>query len=228
MSHPSWPSFVWQTYDYYFDPTAAYFGCKKACEPIHIQWNAETDQIEVVNYRAGHRSDLIAKAQLLNQQGEIKWEQQTSLSSVPEDQTVTCFALPQDDATLSQLSDTYFVRLYLTDAQGQTLSDNFYWQGKQEGNYTSLLSLPKAQLSIETETQQVGDEWLITGRITNPGQTPALMIHLTAETCQSHQRITPVLYNDNYFFLMPGESKDLRISMKVADSHGEKPVVVEK
>ncbi len=29
MSHPCWPSFVWQTYDYYFEPTAAYFGCKK-------------------------------------------------------------------------------------------------------------------------------------------------------------------------------------------------------
>jgi len=30
MSHPCWPSFVWQTYDYYFDPTAGYFGSKKA------------------------------------------------------------------------------------------------------------------------------------------------------------------------------------------------------
>ena len=24
MSHPCWPSFVWQTYDYYFEPTAAF------------------------------------------------------------------------------------------------------------------------------------------------------------------------------------------------------------
>ena len=23
MSHPCWPSMVWQTYDYYFEPTAA-------------------------------------------------------------------------------------------------------------------------------------------------------------------------------------------------------------
>ena len=39
MSHPCWPSFVWQTYDYYFEPTAGYFGAKKASEPLHIQWN---------------------------------------------------------------------------------------------------------------------------------------------------------------------------------------------
>jgi len=37
--HPCWPSFAWQTYDYYFDHTAAYYASKKACEPVHIQWN---------------------------------------------------------------------------------------------------------------------------------------------------------------------------------------------
>ncbi len=53
---PCWPSFVWQTYDYYLEPTAAYFGCKKGSEPLHIQWNPVTENIEVVNYSGGsHR-----------------------------------------------------------------------------------------------------------------------------------------------------------------------------
>jgi len=42
MSHPCWPSFVWQTYDYYFDTSAGYFGSKKGSEPLHIQWNPLT------------------------------------------------------------------------------------------------------------------------------------------------------------------------------------------
>ena len=25
MSHPAWPSMMWQTYDYYFEPTGAYY-----------------------------------------------------------------------------------------------------------------------------------------------------------------------------------------------------------
>ena len=45
MSHPSWPTFVWQTYDYFFEPTAAYFCAKKGSEPLHIQWNPSTDAI---------------------------------------------------------------------------------------------------------------------------------------------------------------------------------------
>ena len=61
MSHPSWPSFVWQTYDYYLEPTAGYFGAKKACEPLHIQWNPVTDNVEVVNYSAGDARGLTAQ-----------------------------------------------------------------------------------------------------------------------------------------------------------------------
>ena len=64
MSHSAWPSMVWQTYDYYFDPNAAYFGCKKASEPLHIQWNPLRDDIEVVNYHAFDRTGLTATASL--------------------------------------------------------------------------------------------------------------------------------------------------------------------
>ena len=29
MSHPAWPSMVLQTYDYFFEPTGSFFGCKR-------------------------------------------------------------------------------------------------------------------------------------------------------------------------------------------------------
>ena len=51
MSHSAWPSLAWQTYDYWFRPTAACAAVKKACEPLHIQMNPATCQIEVVNAR---------------------------------------------------------------------------------------------------------------------------------------------------------------------------------
>jgi len=79
MSHPSWPSMVWQTYDYYLEPTAAYFGCKKASEPIHIQWNPVYNHIEVVNDNGRNRVGLTAKAQLINMDGSVQWEKETKL-----------------------------------------------------------------------------------------------------------------------------------------------------
>jgi hypothetical protein len=72
MSHPAWPTFVWQTYDYYLEPTAAYFGAKKASEPLHIQWNPATDSVEVVNYSGGNATGLTARAEIRNMDGALK------------------------------------------------------------------------------------------------------------------------------------------------------------
>ncbi len=88
MSHSCWPSFVWQTYDYYFEPTAGYFGAKKASEPLHIQWNAASDNIEVVNYSAGAAPGLTARVQLINSDGAVKWEKSATLDSAEDTVTV--------------------------------------------------------------------------------------------------------------------------------------------
>jgi hypothetical protein len=49
MSQSAYPSFVWQTYDYYYDATGSYWGAKKACEPQHIQWNCSSNSVKVIN-----------------------------------------------------------------------------------------------------------------------------------------------------------------------------------
>ncbi|MDR1356086.1 MAG: discoidin domain-containing protein, partial [Tannerellaceae bacterium] len=166
MSHPAWPSMVWQTYDYYFDPTGAYFGCKKASEPIHIQWNPvydykKQDFIEVVNYHALDRTALTASAQLINQDGSVQWKKDTVLD-VREDATVKAFNLEFPET----LSDTYFIKLTLTE-NGQVISDNFYVRGKEDGNYRSLLQLPKVNLDASTSVSKTGEEWLLKTTLKN-------------------------------------------------------------
>jgi hypothetical protein len=37
--------------------------------------------------------------------------------------------------------------------------------------------------------------------------------------------MAPVLYSDNYFSLMPGESKQIHISLAHADTQGEQPTL---
>lgn len=71
MSHPAYPSFVWQTYDYYYDPTGAYWGAKKACEHTHIQWNASNNKIKVVNTTAKELSGVMAKATIYDLNGKV-------------------------------------------------------------------------------------------------------------------------------------------------------------
>jgi hypothetical protein len=217
MSHPAWPSMVWQTYDYYFDPNGAYFGCKKACEPIHIQWNPLRNDIEVINYHAFDRNGLVARAQIFNQDGSMQWNKEVKLTC-KEDQTVACFPLTFPET----LTDTYFVKLTLTE-NGRVISENFYWQGKEEGNYQSLLSVPRISLSKSFTIRREGDKWFLTARLKNNTDIPAMMIRLKIGGSDSGEMILPAFFSDNYFFLMPAEEKVVTIRIAGEDTRGEKP-----
>jgi hypothetical protein len=219
MSHPAWPSMVWQTYDYYFDPTGAYFGCKKASEPIHIQWNPLREDVEVVNYHARDRWGLIAKAQLINQDGRVQWEKEAPLD-IREDATVACFPLEFPES----LSKTYFIKLTLHE-NGQVISDNFYWRGKEDGNYQSLHEVPNVRLDVNTVTAKQGNAWRLTTVLKNNTATPALMVRLQVKGAKSGERILPVFYSDNYVFLMPNGEKTITMELSNSDTRGEKPAV---
>ncbi|MFH0843143.1 MAG: discoidin domain-containing protein [Bacteroidota bacterium] len=225
MSHPAWPSMVWQTYDYYFEPTAAYFGCKKGSEPIHIQWNPiwdfkGYDSVEVVNYNAGDRSGLKAEAQIINMDGTVKWEKETDLDCW-EDQTVKCCRLewPAD------LSPVHFIKLTLKEGD-KTISENFYWRGLENGNYQALRELPETTLDNSTTVRRSGDEWLLTTTLKNSTSVPALMVRLKVTGTKRGERILPVFFSDNYVSLMPGEEKVINMKLSDRDTKGEKPAVV--
>jgi hypothetical protein len=219
MSHPAWPSLVWQTYDYYFEPTAAYFGCKKANEPLHIQWNILTDTIEVVNYSAGNMTGLTAKAEIINLDGSVKWEKSTFIDS-QEDSMVPCFEMEYP----AGLDSTHFIRLKLT-RDDEIISENFYWRGLQDYNFKALLAIPKVKLESDSRIRRHGERWHLSTRLTNPSKYPAIMVRLKVLRERTGDRILPVIYSDNYISLMPGEEKTIHMELKNADTRGENPVV---
>lgn len=94
MSHPAYPSFVWQTYDYYYDPTGAYWGAKKACEPLHIQWNASNNSIKVINTTAKDLKGATVKATIYDLNGkEIATYGQTKRVDVTASNIAEAFTL---------------------------------------------------------------------------------------------------------------------------------------
>ena len=211
MSHPAWPSMVWQTYDYYFEPTGAYFGCKKACEPLHIQLNLLSREVEVVNFHAGDHAGLTAKVSVLDMNGKTLDGFEVSVD-IPEDSTVVLSALPVPD----DVTPVYYVKLELDDASGAPLSTNFYVQGKEEGNLQALNQLGKA--SVKTTFSGNGP-WK--ANLTNNGDVPALMLRLKLVSGRDGEMVLPVIYSDNYFSLMPGESREIGIQAAPEDLRGK-------
>ena len=220
MSHPAWPSFVWQTYDYYLEPTAAYFGAKKASEPLHIQWNPASDTIEVVNYSGGNARNLTARVELLNLDGSIQWEKTASVDS-SEDSTTSPIKMEYP----ASLSAVHFLRLQLKRGT-DIVSENFYWRGVEEGNFRALRDLPKVKLDASTTAKREGDRWRLATELRNNSKTPALLVRLKAVREKSQDRILPALYSDNYISLMPGERRTIVTQLQHADTRGEQPRIV--
>lgn len=217
MSHSCWPSMVWCTYDYYFEPTAAYFGVKKACEPLHIQYNPVKKLAEVVNFAGGSKQGLLAKAQVLDMYGKLIKEGSQEVN-VGEDQTVGAVSISEPD------EEVYYLKLTLME-NGEVVSDNFYVMGKEEDNLQALAKLPMATIAIKSKRfEQKGEEWQGEVEIRNTGTIPALLIRLNLKGGDGEQ-ILPVIYSDNYFSLMPNESKKIKVSYRDEDGRGQAPYV---
>ena len=221
MSHPCWPSMVWQTYDYYFEPTAAYFGAKKACEPVHIQWNAATDSIEIVNLNCGDLQGLVAELTIRDMNGKIISTKQQKDLNISNDSTTPCMAIGEDESPTT----VSYVCLKLYDADQQLLSENFYLRSQEANNYQELKKLPKANLSSKMSYTELNREWSGKVTITNKSDVPALMIRLNVVGSDGEQ-ILPMIYSDNYFSLMPDESKEVTLQWADRDTRGKKAKVM--
>jgi hypothetical protein len=203
MSHPSWPSVVWQFYSWDYEPNASYFGVKKAAEPIHVQMNLPDCAVAVINHRADPITGAAVTATLYNLEGIPEQTNQALVEIAPNTaETVLTLHWPA--------SGTHFVRLELRSQSGQLLSENFYWHARQEEQLQELSALPPAalQAGFSAESEHV------TARIANTSATPALEVHLTLRDKATRKRVLPAYFSDNYFSLLPAESREIQIDAR--------------
>lgn len=214
MSHPCWPSMVWQTYDYYLEPTAAYFGVKHACEPLHVQWNPVSCRVEVVNRSAGQQQGEV-RAEAVAMDGTTLWSARQPYDCV-EDTTLETLQVTLP----SSFAGVYLLRLTLTDEHGNLRSQNDYVESTEPGHRTSLRSMTAATISVVTHLRAT--QARVT--LTNTGAMPALMLRLNLKGSDGEQ-ILPVVYSDNYLHLLPGESRTITVDWNTADTRGATPSV---
>ena len=122
MLNNAWPSIIWNLYDYYLAPGGAYFGTKKACEPLHVQYSYDDDTVAVVNAHDHAFAGASVKATIIDIHAKTKAQQNVTLD-IPADSSIRAMKLEN----VSELSATYFLKLELHDGSGKPLSDNFYW-----------------------------------------------------------------------------------------------------
>jgi exo-1,4-beta-D-glucosaminidase len=237
MGSNPWPGLIWHTYDYYLYPAGTYFGMKKSMEPVHIMYSYANNEVDVINSFLEKFSDLKAEAVIYNLDGSQKYTNSATIN-IDADGTQKCFALP----AIEGLSNTYFLRLQLTDDKGNIRSINWYWLSKkpdvlnwkkskwymtpQTGytDYSALKDLPKTALKVSYYTDKgSNDSTYHAVTITNTGKTVAFQVHLRALKGKNGDDILPVIFSDNYFELAPGESRVVKCSYDSKDAKGAMP-----
>ncbi len=238
MLNNAWPGLIWHLYDWYLRPGGSYFGAKKANEPLHVQYSYDDRSIVVVNSHYKPFKDMHVRAAVYNLDMTEKFAHEAAVD-VAEDSSTRVLSLPE----ISGLTATYFVSLTLSDATGAVVSRNFYWLStKQEtlefekstwyhtptktyADYTALNSLPTVQLKITTETRQHGMDRVTTVNIENPSHSLAFGVRLKLEKGAGGDEVLPILWDDNYFALLPGERREVTATYRAKDIGRAVPVV---
>jgi len=242
MLNSGWTSLHWQLFDRYLDQNGAYYGAKKANEPLHVQYSYDNKSVVVVNSRHAAANNLSVKVNVYNTDGTEKFANTVTGVSVPGDgNRKTALTLP----SISGLSTTYLLKLTLTDAGGTEVSRNVYWLSTAAdvidyannqwyyapttafANLKGLTGLASAPVSASASTATGTDgtsTTSVTLRNTGTGKTPAFYVdsHVVGA---GGAPVLPIQWTDNEVSLWPGESVTLRATYRTADLHGASPSV---
>jgi exo-1,4-beta-D-glucosaminidase len=234
MLNNAWPGMIWHLYDFYLRPGGSYFGAKKAGEPVHVQFAYDDRSVVVVNSTLAEHRGLKATARVLDLASNELFAK-TAPVDVGPDGSVKVFPVPEPPG----LTPTYFLALSLDDAAGRTVSRNVYWLStkkdvlawdKSEWYYTpqagyadltGLQQLPPAEVKASAR--------FASGRakvaLENPSKALAFLVHLAVRKGPGGEEVLPVLWDDNYLTLLPGEKREIEATYAPKDLGAATPVV---
>jgi exo-1,4-beta-D-glucosaminidase len=187
---------------------------------------------------------LKLSARVYNIDGSEKFSRDETVEA-PADSTAKVFDLPQ----IAGLSPAYFLDLRVTDRSGKLVGSNFYWLSTKPetldwtkstwyatptasyADYTSLAQLPKVKLNVSTRTERIGNgdsnsgDALTHVTVENPNQTLAFFVRLKLDRGKGGEEILPVVWQDNYISLLPGETREITASYHASSLGSATPEV---
>src|SRR5204863_3327580 len=168
------------------------------------------------------------QTKVLNLDAAEKFSNESTVD-VPADGVVKVVGIPDVDG----LSDTYFVALHVLDAQGKRLGSNFYWLSTKPetldwtksnwyttptssyADYTALSQLPKVKLKVTSRNERKGADAITHVTVENSSKSLAFFIRLKVN--KTGKEILPVLWQDNYFSLLPGEKREVSATYRASE-----------
>ena len=208
-------------YDWSLEPTAALYYSQDGLEPLHAQFDYLKNTVSVYNdyrreFKGYHVSaeiyDINAKRIAVK---DLKVD-------IPAD------GLVKDALKLEfpgGISSVHFIKLLLKDRNGKLISDSFYWKSsdKYEGAWTmtgpavsgfqQINDLKQVDLNVKVLKKTKSIMQL---KIVNHSSSLAFFTQVKLQDAAG-KSIRPAFYSDNFFNLLPGESKIIDIDLSLVE-----------
>ena len=240
MLNSALPTMYWQLYDSYLMPNGAFYGAKKACEPLHLLYNYGLHSIAVINDHLHAVSNHMALIRIFDINSSQVLQKRVDIT-IPAESASDLYKLPDS----LNLSLSYFLDLRLINDAGIEVGTNFYWlstrkdeldyeaefadwafytPSKVYADHTLLHSMPEAKLILNHNFESSGDRQTLKLTIENTGPHIAFFLELNIGGEKSGESILPVFWDDNYISLLPGEIRNIQASFAKKDLAGDTPV----
>lgn len=218
----AWPAaLTWQYVDWYKRASAAYYGAKKACTPLHALYAHDDQGLYVVNSFYEPRADLSLYHAVYGLDGQKHLEEEHPVSVDADGRVrVASFEAPES------AGDPFMLRLELRDAEKTPVSINTYWLSrtpdipgksgetkagifythpKSAADFTALNDLPETTVAAVPLWQ----DHRLTVELANESPHIAFQLELALFNSSTGREQAATFWSDNFLTLVPGERREI-------------------
>jgi len=216
-----WPSVSWQFYDWYLCQNAAYYYSQNAMEQVHIQLNANTKIISVINRLHKNIDSLFIDASIVDFNMKTVWSDKRPVS-IGADTYKEFTHLPEG----LKLTPVYFVKLRLTGRNRELISENIYWLSSVVNpDFSILADLEPVKVDLTSYKEDMGKEYKLTVKIINRTDKLSFFNRLVITKGKGGEEVLPSFWQSNFITLFPGEEKMVTVSLAKEDMAGALPYI---
>lgn len=211
MSHPAWPSLEWQTYSWDFETHGSFYGCRKACEKLHVQANPHDGQVLVVNTTRNdcRRARVVVSRYTFDGKRLDGLSENVAVIVANGVTPVTVLQpLPGDPCHLLRLE--LFV-------EGKRVSVNDYLRSADR-NFTALNGVAAPELKARLlESHDEAGSRCVRVEVANTASTTAVAVKFNIRKAESGEAVLPAYISEGYIHLLPGERRIVEAEFPAAD-----------
>ncbi|PZP43928.1 MAG: glycoside hydrolase family 2 [Pseudopedobacter saltans] len=214
------PQTASRMYDWYLRPTAALYFAQNGLAALHPQFDYHTNTVSVYNDFRKDFAGYTVQADIYDFASRLV-HTETKKINIPADGLVADALKLEFNDSITQV---HFIKIILKDSYGRDVADALYWRSKDHYNeawtmtgpavsgFSNMDKLPQVTLSTTVEKRVSKNSCFWDVHVKNISRKLAFFTQVKLAD-KANAMLPATFYTDNYFSLLPGETRKITIEM---------------